>query len=76
MTNYLRFADQATWKSAATEAGFMKDEILADYTHDHAIDVIGLIPEMVGYHVNFIGALPSGWNEFLVDPAHPYRVFA
>jgi hypothetical protein len=29
-----------------------------------------------GYHVNFIGALPTGWDEFLVTPAAPYRVFA
>ena len=29
-----------------------------------------------GYHVNFIGTLPTGWDEFRVEPANPYRVFA
>ena len=119
MTNYLRFVDQATWESAATEAGFYTqrirardddgtftannpetpeneawDSILMAYTHDHAIDVVGTIynddavldPEsgevvtpatpMAGYHVNFVGALPEGWDAFLVTPVAPYRVFA
>jgi hypothetical protein len=31
---------------------------------------------LAGWHVNFAGALPSGWDEFLVTPADPYRVFA
>jgi hypothetical protein len=29
-----------------------------------------------GWHVNFAGELPEGWEEFLVTPAAPYRVFA
>jgi hypothetical protein len=29
-----------------------------------------------GWHVNFQGVLPDGWDEFLVEPANPYRVFA
>jgi hypothetical protein len=29
-----------------------------------------------GWHVNFIGVLPTGWDEFLVSPVAPYRVFA
>ena len=29
-----------------------------------------------GWHVNFIGELPTGWDEFLVTPVAPYRVFA
>jgi hypothetical protein len=34
-------------------------------------------PEVLdGWHVNFAGALPAGWDEFLVEPADPYRVFA
>jgi hypothetical protein len=119
-TNYLRFPDQATWESAATEAGFYTKRIrarnedgtfvandpgtpeneawklseLIAYTHDHAIDVVGTIhnndavidPDtgeitspatpMAGWHVNFIGELPTGWDEFLVTPVAPYRVFA
>ena len=29
-----------------------------------------------GWHVNFAGTLPDGWDEFLVTPNNPYRVFA
>ena len=29
-----------------------------------------------GWHVNFAGELPDGWDEFLVTPNDPYRVFA
>jgi hypothetical protein len=29
-----------------------------------------------GWHVNFAGVLPDGWEEFAVEPANPYRVFA
>jgi hypothetical protein len=118
-TNYLRFADQATWESAAATAGFRvnnptevtPESFDADtgelvpaafedrwtwlyYTHDWAIDVVGTIynddatfdPETrevvtpatakTGYHVNFVGSLPTGWDEFLVNPVAPYRVFA
>jgi hypothetical protein len=65
---------------------------LAAYTHDHAIDCIGTITRggeydedgkvlvkpttLPGFHVNFAGVLPDGWDEFLVEPANPYRVFA
>jgi hypothetical protein len=74
--NFLRFPDESAWTSAATAAGFITDDTLAAYTHDHAIDVVGGIPETVGWHVNFCGNLPNGWEEFLVEPANPYRVFA
>jgi hypothetical protein len=34
-------------------------------------------PEVLdGWHVNFAGTLPDGWDEFVVTPAAPYRVFA
>jgi hypothetical protein len=29
-----------------------------------------------GYHVNYLGALPEGWEAFEVKPTTPYRVFA
>jgi len=49
---------------------------LAAYTHDRAIDVVGEIVDMAGFHVNFAGELPDGWDGFVVSPASPYRVFA
>ena len=74
--NFLRFPDKETWTAAATKAGFIVDDALAAYTHDRAIDVVGGIPDTDGFHVNFAGTLPDGWDEFLVEPANPYRVFA
>ena len=29
-----------------------------------------------GWHVNYIGELPDGWEEFLVTPESPARVWA
>jgi len=29
-----------------------------------------------GWHVNYAGEPPDGWEEFLVEPANPVRVFA
>jgi hypothetical protein len=29
-----------------------------------------------GWHVNYIGELPEGWDAYLVEPKHPSRVFA
>jgi hypothetical protein len=76
MTQFLRFPDESAWLAAAAEAGFMVDDTLVAYTHTRAIDVIGEIVDMAGFHVNVIGELPAGWSEFVVTPAAPYRVFA
>jgi hypothetical protein len=93
-TFYLRFADEATFRSAAFVAGLCdEDGNYSQYTHDHAMDIVGILynddavvdPDgtvvtpatpMAGWHVNFIGALPTGWDAFLVSPVAPYRVFA
>jgi hypothetical protein len=29
-----------------------------------------------GWHVNFVGELPEGWDQYVVAPGHPVRVFA
>jgi hypothetical protein len=92
MTFFLRFPDADAWTAAATEAGFLIDDTLTAYTHGHAIDVVGTITRggeynedgkvlvkpttLPGFHVNFSGALPDGWDDYLVEPANPYRVFA
>ena len=104
---FFRFADEAAWLAAASAAGFMStvptydeegaetgtEEVLAAYTADRAIDVIGTLynddavvdeegevttpaTAMTGYHVNYIGALPEGWEAFEVTPDRPQRVFA
>ena len=92
MTQFLRFPDESTWLTAATDAGFIVDDTLAAYTHDRAIDVVGAIARggeyddegavivaptvLPGFHVNYSGDLPEGWDDYLVTPAAPYRVFA
>lgn len=99
MTNYLRFPDESTFRSAAFVAGLYSEPEddgsggYIQYTHDHAMDIVGTIynndavvdPDgtvvtpatpMAGWHVNFIGVLPTGWDAFLVTPVAPYRVFA
>jgi hypothetical protein len=39
-------------------------------------DVIVAPTVLAGWHVNFCGVLPESWDEFLVEPVAPYRVFA
>lgn len=61
-------------------------------SHTHALDVVGIITrggewgdedEVVvppttldGYHINYIGDLPTQWEQYVVNPQHPARVFA
>jgi hypothetical protein len=61
-------------------------------SHSHALDVIGVItrggewdldgnvitpPEVLnGWHLNYVGSLPEGWKEFVVEPENPVRVWA
>ena len=99
-TLYLRFPDETTFRSAAFIAGLYNEPEgdnpggYIQYTHDHAMDIVGVIynndaaidPDtgetvtpatpMAGWHVNYIGVLPTGWDEYLVNPTAPYRVFA
>lgn len=65
---------------------------LVAYTHDRAIDVVGTISRggewddegnvveppttLDGWHVNYRGPLPDGWDEFAVFPKRPSRVWA
>lgn len=61
-------------------------------SHTHALDVIGPIPRggewdeegnvitppelLDGWHVNLIGELPENWDQYIVSPQSPVRVFA
>ena len=39
-------------------------------------DVIVAPTVLDGWHVNFAGALPDGWDEYVVSPEQPVRVWA
>ena len=39
-------------------------------------DVIVAPTVLGGFHVNYSGVLPEGWEQFLVAPKQPCRVFA
>lgn len=61
-------------------------------SHNHALDVIGTITRggewddegnvitaptvLNGWHVNYSGELPEGWEDYVVEPANPVRVWA
>ena len=69
-----------------------EDGELITASHTHSLDVIGTItrggewddkgnvitqPETLdGWHLNYQGELPDGWEEFTVTPAAPVRVWA
>ena len=38
--------------------------------------VIKAPTQLKGWHVNYIGELPEGWDAYVVEPLHPSRVFA
>lgn len=51
------------------------------YNDDAVIDpdtgeVITPATPMDGWHVNYKGELPTNWDQFLVNPQDPYRIFA
>ena len=98
---FFRFTDEAAWLTAARDAGFLvtvtdddgvASETLQAYTHDHAIDVIGIISEggewdedgneivpptiLPGWHVNYQGPLPVGWDVLEVKPTSPHCIWA
>lgn len=39
-------------------------------------DVIVAPKVLDGWHINFAGELPEGWEEYVVEPEQPVRVFA
>lgn len=72
------------------ETGETEESIIA-YTHTHSLDVIGIItkggewdeegnvitpPETLdGWHINYQGDLPEGWEQYAVHPKTPVRTW-
>jgi len=68
-----------------------EDKNIISCTHNYAIDVVGIITKgeeydeegnvitqpitLSGWHINYVGKLPSDWEPFLVTPEEPIRVF-
>jgi hypothetical protein len=51
------------------------------YNNDAVLDpetfeLITPATQMEGWYINYIGELPDGWDQYLVSPTAPYRVFA
>ena len=89
---WLTAARAAGFMITVTDEEGNETEQLQAYTANHAIDVIGTITEggewdnegneivaptvLSGWHVNYLGDLPTGWESYEVTPSTPYRVFA
>jgi len=74
MTTYLRFPDEAIGRAVLADY-LTEDDTWITASHSHALDVIGEIPDMAGWHVNYVGNLPDGWDAYIVTPNQPVRVF-
>ena len=77
MTHHLRFPDEATGMAALAAADLLNEDgepITA--SHAHALDVIGTIPDISGWHINFMGEVPEERKQYAVYPQNPVRVWA
>ena len=76
MTHFIRFPDAETGMKALDDAGLLDGDLqFITASHNHALDVIGDIPDIDGWHVNYVGSLPEGWADYIVTPEQPVRVF-
>lgn len=71
--------DRWTWLYYTHEWAI--DDIGILYNNDAVVDpetfeLITPPTPMEGWHVNFIGTLPEGWDQYLVAPRNPRRMFA
>ena len=89
---WLTAAREAGFMTTVTDEDGNETEKLQAYTHEHAIDVVGTITEggewdedgneivaptvLDGFHINYLGDMPDGWEAFEVIPENPHRVFA
>ena len=90
--SWLTAARAAGFMTTVSDEDGNETEQLQAYTHNHAIDVVGTITvggewdidgneieaptTLDGFHINYLGDLPEGWEAFEVKPEQPYRVFA
>ena len=88
---WLTAARAAGFMITVTDEEGNETEQLQAYTSSHAIDVVGIIIEggewdedgnelvapttLPGYHVNYQGDLPDGWDGYEVTPSTPHRRF-
>ena len=89
---WLTAARAAGFMITVTDEEGNETEQLQAYTANHAVDVIGTITEggewddegneivaptvLDGWHVNYLGDLPTGWESYEVTPSTPHRIFA
>ena len=78
---YLKFGSEAAMQTALQAAGCYVDGNLIVSTFDYALDVIGVIEGVPGFHVNWRqlqGEFPSSLSSFVIDPppATPARIWA
>jgi hypothetical protein len=75
-----KFPTRTHFRALAKAEGLITEEgELITASHSHAIDEIGTIVKddipRSGWHVNYAGEPPEAWEEYLVTPQHPARVF-
>lgn len=89
---WLTAARTAGFITTVTDEDGNETEQLAAYTKDRAIDVVGIITRggewdeegneitaptvLSGWHINYQGELPEGWEQYEVMPQQPVRVWA
>ena len=89
---WINAARDAGFMTTITDEEGNETEQLQSYTHAHAIDVVGIIVEggewnyegeeivpptiLDGFHINYLGDMPDGWEAFEVKPENPVRMFA
>ena len=76
-----KFPTRTHFRTLAEAEGLITDDgELITASHTHAIDEVGTIAKddivRSGWHVNFAGEPPDAWEQYLVTPQHPVRVWA
>lgn len=64
-----RFPDEETAKIAM--AAFVQDDVWQYTSITHAIIPVGVLPDVEGWHMNFIGDVPDTALPYKVTPATP-----